>query len=351
MTELVEEIKPAVARVPFLTTFEITTALGFLAFARQECNAAVIEVGLGGRLDATNIVTPKVSVITSLSYDHMAVLGNTLAKIAGEKAGIIKPGIPVVSAPQKEEAVEVLERIANEKGSPLTLVGRDVKFERLTSSLDGQSLRVADERPLTIDHRPSTLDLQLPLLGIHQIENAATAYAALRTSDIEISDEAIQKGFSQVKWRARFEVARREPPVIFDSAHNQDSFKRLRESLDEYFPDRQAYVIFGASEDKNIPGMFVEMKPKIKKLIVTRADHPRALEPEKIVELANQAGLESEPVSPVEAAFRRALELSEKDGSIVLSAGSMFVTAEVMQAWNKLTLSPNPSPLETENKG
>jgi dihydrofolate synthase/folylpolyglutamate synthase len=106
--------------------------------------------------------------------------------------------------------------------------------------------------------------------------------------------------------------------------------------LETYFPGRQVYLIFGASEDKNIPGMFAEMKPKIKKLIVTRADHPRALEPEKIIELAKQAGLESEAVSPVESAFVRALELSEKDGSIVLSAGSMFVTAEVMAAWNKI---------------
>jgi dihydrofolate synthase/folylpolyglutamate synthase len=329
MTELIVEIKSAVSRVPFLTTFEITTALGFLAFARLGCNAAVIEVGLGGRLDATNIVTPKVSVITSLSYDHTAVLGNTLAKIAGEKAGIIKPGIPVVSAPQVDEALEVLERIASEKGCHFVLIGRDVKFERLTSSLDGQSLRATDSDR-------STLDLELPLLGEHQVQNAATAYTALKISGIEITDEAIQKGFSQVKWRARFEVVRREPPVIFDSAHNQDSFVKLREALDEYFPGRQVYLIFGASEDKNIPGMFAEMKPKIKKLIVTRADHPRALEPQKIVELANLAGLESETVTPVESAFRRALELSEKDGSIVLSAGSMFVTAEVMQAWNKI---------------
>src|SRR6185503_19234055 len=122
-------------------------------------------------------------------------------------------------------------------------------------------------------------------------ENAATAYAALNASGLEITDEAIRKGFSQVKWRARFEVARREPPVIFDSAHNQDSFVRLRDTLEEYFPGRMAYLVFGASEDKNIPGMFAEMKPKIKKLIVTRADHPRALEPEKIIELAKQAGL------------------------------------------------------------
>jgi dihydrofolate synthase/folylpolyglutamate synthase len=330
MVELVEEIKPAVARVPFLTTFEITTALGFLAFARQGCNAAVVEVGLGGRLDATNIVTPKISAITSLSYDHMAVLGDTLAKIAGEKAGIIKQGLPVVSSPQKDEALDVLERVARLKECEFTLVGRDIRFGRLGASLDSQTLYLYSSTS------SSKMMVTIPLLGEHQMENAATAYAALKASGIELSDESIQKGFSQVKWRARFEIARRDPPVIFDSAHNQDSFLKLRQTLDEYFPGQQAYLIFGASEDKNIPGMFAEMKPKIKKLIVTRADHPRALEAEKIIELASQAGVESEAVSPVEAALARALELSAKDGSIVLSAGSMFVTAEVMQAWKKL---------------
>ncbi len=328
MVELVEEIKPAVAKIPKLTTFEITTALGFLAFAKQDVNAAVIEVGLGGRLDATNIVIPKVAVITSLSYDHMAVLGDTLAKIAGEKAGIIKPGVPVVSSPQKEEALEVLERVASKNDSRLVLVGRDVKFERLGSSLDGQLFRI-------IDAGTSSLDFQIPLLGEHQIQNAVTAYMALKTSGIDIPETAIRQGLSQVKWRARFEVVQREPPVIFDSAHNQDSFAKLHQALDEYFPGRQVYLIFGASEDKNIPGMFAEIKPKVRRLIVTRADHPRALPPEEIIRLADQAGLESEAVRPVEAAFRRALELSKKDGSIVLSADSMFVTAEAMQAWNK----------------
>lgn len=333
LVELVEEIKPAVAKIPKLTTFEITTALGFLAFAKQGCNAAVIEVGLGGRLDATNIVAPKVSVITSLSYDHMAVLGDTLAKIAGEKAGIIKRGVPVVSSSQKDEALEVLERVAKLEDSSFTLVGKDIKFESLSSSLDGQSLRIVD------DLRLSTFNLQLPLLGSHQLENAATAYAALKVSGLEISDEAIQKGFAQVKWRARFEIARRDPPVIFDSAHNEDSFVKLRETLETYFPDKKAYLIFGASEDKNIPGMFAALKPKIQRLIVTRADHPRALEEGRIVELARQAEIESEAVSPVESALARALELSAKDGSIVLSAGSMFVTAEVMRAWNKIESS------------
>jgi dihydrofolate synthase/folylpolyglutamate synthase len=346
LVEWVEELKPSVAKIPKLTTFEITTALGFLAFAREGCNAAVIEVGLGGRLDATNVVTPQVSVITSLSYDHMAVLGDTLAKIAGEKAGIIKEGRPVVSAPQKEEALEVLERVAKIKGCEFTLVGRDVGFEKLSSSLEGQMLRVSLLPPLAGGKRDRahsseahSLDLHIPLLGDHQIENAATAWAALRMSGLALSESAIQQGFSRVKWPARFEIARRDPPVIFDSAHNQDSFAKLRQTLEEYFPNRQVVLIFGASEDKNIPGMFAEMKPLIKRLIVTRADHPRALEVEAILRLAQQAEVEAEAVCPVEAALKRALELSAKDGSIVLSAGSMFVTAEVMQAWKNFALT------------
>jgi len=272
LTGLVEEIKPFVAKIEMLTTFEITTALAFMAFAKSDVNAAVFEVGLGGRLDATNIVTPKVSVITSLSYDHMAVLGDTLAKIAGEKAGIIKPGVPVVSAPQKDEALEVLLRVATFNKSELFLVGRDVTYEVKSTSLDGQVFILHNSRKAFI----------LPLLGSHQIENAATAYAALKASGLDILDEQIRKGFSQVKWRARFEVARRDPPVIFDSAHNQDSFAKLGETMQTYFPDKMVYLIFGASEDKNIFGMFAEMKSKIRKLIVTRADHPRALEVEKI---------------------------------------------------------------------
>jgi dihydrofolate synthase/folylpolyglutamate synthase len=326
MVELVEEIKPHVAKIPMLTTFEITTALGFMAFAKRGVDAAVIEVGLGGRLDATNVVTPRVSVITSLSMDHMAVLGDTLAKIAGEKAGIIKVGVPVVSSPQKPDAIEVLERVAREKNAPLTIVGKDVTFELVSSSLDGQQFRIQNSREA----------FRIPLLGSHQLTNAATAYAALTASGLSIPDETIQKGFSQVKWPARFEVARREPPVIFDSAHNDDSFAKLRETLETYFPGRQVTLIFGASEDKNIPGMFREMKSKIKRIIVTRADHPRALEVEKIQQLAEQAGVPHEAATPVSSALARALELSANDGSIVLSAGSMFVTAEVMREWKKV---------------
>ncbi len=328
MIDLVEEIKPAVSRIPKLTTFEITTALGFLAFAKNDVNAAVVEVGLGGRLDATNIVTPKVSVITSLSYDHMAVLGNTLAKIAGEKAGIIKPEVPVVSAPQTDEALEVLERIANEKNCPFILVGKDVKFERLESSLDGQELAVSFQQ--------SAISLKIPLLGSHQIQNAATAYSALKISRIKISDQAIQKGFSQVKWPARFEILRREPPVVIDSAHNRDSALRLRQTLDEYFPEKPVILVFCALEDKDISGMLEELKPRLEMVGATHADHPRAPSAEWIAEQVRKADIPVEAVSHVADALERALELAGEQ-KLVLSAGSVAFAGEVSAAWKNRT--------------
>lgn len=325
--DLVDEIKPVMASIPKLTTFEITTALGFLYFARQGCSAAVIEVGLGGRLDATNVVRPKVAVITSISYDHTAVLGDTLTLIAGEKAGIIKEGIPVVSAPQQREALTVLKKVAAQRLAPLTLVGRDVTVAPLLRSLSVQTFQVRSKKI-------AALTLSMSLLGAHQVDNAATAFAALEAAELGLSYSDIQNGFYRVKWPARFEVARQEPPVIFDSAHNRDSFARLRQTLDEYFPARPVYLVFGVSEDKMLGDMLEEIRPRATRLIATRADHPRALEAEKIVEMAAQAGMESEAATPVEAALARALELAGSTG-IVLSAGSLFVTAEVMRAWEK----------------
>lgn len=332
LIELVEEVKPAVAKIPKLTTFEITTALGFLAFTKNDVNAAVVEVGLGGRLDATNIVMPKVSVITSLSYDHMAILGNTLAEIAGEKAGIIKEGIPVVSAPQTEEALQVLERIAKQKYSQFILVGKDVKFERLTSSLDGQELAVSGAS--TSLHSAQRVKLGIPLLGAHQIENAAIAYAALKTSGIPISEEAIQKGFSQVKWPARFEILRREPPIVIDSAHNRDSSRRLRQTLDEYFPLKPVILIFCALEDKDITGILEELKARLERVVATQADHPRAPSAEWTAEQVKKVGIPVEAVTPVADALERALELAGTQ-KLVLSAGSVAFAGEVSAAWRK----------------
>ncbi|NOY97973.1 MAG: bifunctional folylpolyglutamate synthase/dihydrofolate synthase [Chloroflexi bacterium] len=308
----------------------MTTALAFLHFARQNVDAAVIEVGLGGRLDATNIVTPRVSVITSLSLDHTAVLGDTLTDISGEKAGIIKPGRPVVSAPQDDEALVVLERIAAERRAPLTIVGRDLTFTSLNHSLDGQRVRVSmpGDEPVI---------LGIPLLGSHQAENAAVAYAALQVFQREgllLETAHIQKGFAQAKWPGRFEVVRSNPPLVLDSAHNRYSAGKLRQTLDEYFPEWPVILIFGASEDKNVADMLAELAPRLERVVLTQAEHPRALEPEKLLPLAEQAGVEAEAVTPVEAAVARALELAGQR-ALVLSAGSIFVTAAVRAVLNK----------------
>ena len=302
-------------------------------FAQQNVGSAVIEVGLGGRLDATNVVTPRVAVITSLSYDHMAVLGNTLTLIAGEKAGIIKPGVPVVSSPQKDEARVVLEKIAAERNAPLTLVGRELTFERGEHSLEGQTLTILYRQ--TPDSNPKSVILRIPLLGQHQVVNATTAYAALQVSGLNISVEAIARGFAKVKWPCRFEIVRREPPVILDSAHNQDSFEKLGQTLEDFFPGRKVILIFGSSEDKDGSGMLAALKGRLKLVLATQANHPRALEPAIIVATAERLGIGAEAVLPVEAALARALELAASGGEIVLSAGSMFVTAEVKTAWEK----------------
>jgi len=325
LVALVDEIRPVVASIPNLTWFEITTLLAFLYFARQRCTAAVIEVGLGGRLDATNIVSPLVSVITSLSYDHTAILGETLAEIAAEKAGIVKPGAPLVLAPQKEEARQVVARIAAERGSPLIEVGRDYRFEALTHSLEGQSFRVwppQDKPPITLD---------IPLLGAHQVENAATAFAALQTataSGLAVSLEAIQQGFRRVSWPGRFEVLRREPPLVLDCAHNRDSALRLRQALDEYFPGRPVVLLFGASEDKDIAGMFAELLPHTRELILTRSFHPRAASPEHLARLAADFDCPTRIVEPLEAALPAALQAAGAD-AVTVAAGSIFIAAGV----------------------
>jgi dihydrofolate synthase/folylpolyglutamate synthase len=333
LVELVEQVKPHVAVVPKLTTFEITTAIGLLNFARQKVEAAVIEVGLGGRLDATNIVTPQVSVITSLSYDHMAVLGNTLTLIASEKAGIIKPDVPVVSAPQKEEALVVLEKVTGKYHVPMTLVGREVIFEAGEHSLEGQTLRISHRPSSTVQEK--SVILRIPLLGMHQVINAATAYSALKVSGLRVNDEDIARGFAKVYWPCRFEIVRNEPPVILDSAHNQDSFEKLDQTLEEYFPDRSIILIFGSSEDKDIAGMLEALKSRIKLILATRAVHPRAIAPENIIETANRLGVMAEATACVQDALTRAMDLAEVGREIIVSAGSMFVTAEVRTAWEK----------------
>jgi dihydrofolate synthase/folylpolyglutamate synthase len=333
LVALVQEVQPYLERGTKLTTFEITTALAFLHFARQGATAVVAEVGLGGRLDATNVVTPVVSVITSLSYDHMQILGNTLTEIAGEKAGIIKPGVPVVVSPQPEEARVVLERVAAERKAPLTQVGRDVIFALESYSLDGQSLSIHERG------KRKQARLTIPFLGAHQVENAATAYTALqvgRAYGLASRIDTIRKGFSQAIWPGRFEVLQRQPPVVVDSAHNRDSARRLRQALDDYFPERPVILIFGVSEDKDVEGILAELAPRLREVIATRSFHPRAMEPERLVELVRKAGQPARAVEAIEEALAEALN-SLDDQAMVLAAGSIFIAAATRHTWYNRT--------------
>jgi len=329
---LVDEFRPFLDRGTKLTTFEITTALAFLYFARQGVTAAVIEVGLGGRLDATNIVTPVVSVITSISYDHIQVLGNTLAEIAGEKAGIIKPGVPVIVAPQEEEARQAIARIAVERPAPLLQVGRDIGYQALEHDLDGQRLRVWAGQP---PDAAGALDLHIRLLGSHQVENAAVAYAALHTAagrGLSVGAAAIRQGFAAAVWPGRFEVLRRDPAVVVDSAHNRDSARKLRQTLVEYFPGKRVILIFGASEDKDISGMFAELLPGVSRLILTRSFHPRAADMEVLLQEAGRYLSDAIVVAAVEDALAEALRRQTPD-DLVLAAGSIFIAAGVRETW------------------
>ena len=344
LIDLVEEIKPFLDKGTRLTTFEITTALAFLYFARRGVSAAVAEVGLGGRLDATNVVEPVVSVITSISYDHTDILGKTLMEIAGEKAGIIKPGIPVVVAPQKEEARLAIVAKAVERSAPLTQVGRDFLFAPVSHSLASQSMLVweTSEQDLidayiesggTQEWEPTRL--VIPLLGYHQVENAATAYAALQVSrkrGLAISDEAIRIGFSRTSWPGRFEVLSHHPLVVVDSAHNRDSALKLRLALDDYFPGKPVILVFGASEDKDIEGMFAELMPRVRQVIATQSYHPRAMETERLVEMVHRFGRPVKVVAAVEDALAEAVRLSE-NGAMVLVTGSIFVAAGARHTW------------------
>lgn len=333
LIRLVEENKPVFESIAELTTFEITTSLGFLYFQKQNVEAAVLEVGLGGRLDATNVVLPSVTVITSLSYDHTALLGNTLAEIAGEKAGIIKPGIPVVVSPQEQEAIEVIKRIAAERSAPLIQMGKDYLFEPGTHTLEEQRLKIWQLRKNQSDGKAA--HLSIPLLGRHQVQNAATAYAALRTfsnAALPLSDQAIRDGFAKTNWPGRFEILQAQPPVVIDCAHNRDSAAKVRQTLQEYFPDRRSILVFGASEDKDIAGMFAELAPVTQRVIATKSFHPRAIDPEKLEEIARTYGLPVEIVPDVPEALEEALQ-ALADDTLVLVTGSIFIAAGAREAW------------------
>lgn len=345
--DLMKSIRPFINLVEGITTFELTTALAFLYFQQQKVDFAVVEVGLGGRLDATNVVDPLVAVITALSLDHINVLGDTLAQIAFEKAGIIKNDRPVVISPQKEEARRVLYRVAAERNAPLIEVGRDFLYAAGAHNLEGQNFSVWSQNEQNSvtkfiesggREEWSPKRFHIPLLGFHQIQNAATAFATLeivKGMGVNISDEEIYRGFAKVNWPGRFEVLSKKPLLVIDSAHNRESALRLRQTVDDYFPGKPVTLVFGASEDKDIDGMLLELLPRMNNVVATKSTHPRAMDPELIVESVLKFGKRGFATTSIEAALEKAIDLAGNE-SLILVSGSLFVAAAMRDVWLKL---------------
>ena len=332
LAALIAEVRPAVESVEGLTLFEVTTGLAFLYFARQQVDIGVIEVGLGGRLDATNVITPEISVITSLSLDHTRLLGNTLADIAREKGGIIKPGVPVVSAPQKPEAIAVLETIAAERDAPLTIAGQDWTWEALQHDFEQQTVSVRRAHP------PSAFDGEyvLSLLGDFQQENATVAIASAAVLYANghkwTTPATVRAGLAQTEWPGRMEVLQREPPVVIDCAHNPYSAETLVHSLKTWFPDTRWLLIFGASNDKDVPRVLEALLPLCEQIWVTRSHHPRSTAPEALAAHCAALGKEADIVMEPPRALATALE-QLKPGLGIIATGSVFLVADVRVAW------------------
>lgn len=335
MTSLVEDGRPLVDSIPDITTFEVTTALAFQYFAQQNVDLAVMEVGLGGRLDATNVIVPLVSVITSLSLDHTRLLGDSIDKIAFEKGGIIKPRVPVVSAPQQEKALDVLRAIAQERNSPLIEVGKDWVWQPGDRLAHGQILSVRTTM-LSDPVSPFDGEYELVLLGDFQQENAAVAIAAAdvlyKQGHHWATPDAMHTALRTVHWPGRLEVLSREPPMVVDCAHNPYSAKKLVESLESWFPGVRWVLLYGASRDKDIKGMLKALLPAAEHVIVTRSYHPRAAAPTELADLCADLDKGAEiAVDP-----RRALDHAQSHlgpGIGVLATGSIFLVADVREAW------------------
>jgi dihydrofolate synthase/folylpolyglutamate synthase len=320
-----EAVKRVQLRMPdrALVTFDVLTALGFLLFREADVQAQVIEVGLGGTLDSTNVFDTKdVAVITNIGLEHREILGNTIAEIAHQKAGIIVANCPTVMAPQRESAAEVFREVARERGSRLIEVAGVCSLRRDQANSDAQSFRL--RTPV------AGYQIKLPLLGKHQLDNAATAVLAveqLRPGGEKIPEEAIQKGLESVKWPARVELIKRRPLVVVDAAHTADSARSLRDTLTDYLRVRDATLIVGVMGDKDLDGLVSAIEPMARRVIATQADHPRALDAEVVARAFQNLGIETTWDRKLGAAIDTALNLSTPSDAIVI-LGSVALAGE-----------------------
>ena len=317
----IDELKKHEDGLGYISFFDVYTTLGLLFFALEEVDFAVLEVGMGGRLDATNVVQPLVSVITQISYDHMISLGDTIEAIATEKAGIIKDNSYVITSPQVPEALEIIRNTCAEKKARLFEVGSDVSFQKENGLFGVSGIFSKYE------------NLRIPLLGDHQLVNAATAVGALemlRFHGFTISAEDIRTGLEKVKWPARVEIIQRNPTIVLDTAHNAASAKALRDTIESNFSYEKLILVIGTSLHKDIKGMGRHLCPIADEIVLTKVDSPRAMDPEDIkVELA---GICRDVIitQNVASALEKAKSISGPSDLICIT-GSVYLAGEVMQ--------------------
>ena len=308
----------------FRTFFELTTALAFLYFARHQVDIAVVEVGLGGRLDTTNVLTPQVAVLTPIGLEHTRLLGATLSAIAGEKAGIIKPHGCVVSAPQAPEVVEVFARRCQDQDATLLLAERDFQWHVDLATCHGNRMH--------FDGFGQHLkDLEVPLLGRHQAANAAVALAVLSQLQQQgwpITETHMRQGLARVRWDGRMEVLGRAPWVLLDGAHTVEAADCLRQTLTELFPCRRVHFVLGLSRDKRVADIIATLAPVAHDMIVTRFHNPRACDPQVLADTVQRHGvavqIEPDPVVALAQARSKA-----QPTDVVCVTGSLLLLGEI----------------------
>jgi dihydrofolate synthase/folylpolyglutamate synthase len=313
-----------------LTTFEVGTAFAFLYFARANLDIAVIEVGTGGRFDATNLLEPLVSVITPISYDHTPTLGETLTEIAQHKAGILRAGRPGITSPQVDEARVVIEREAQALGAPLDEVGREWQWSAI-----GEAVRIESTHA---DFRP--LETRVGLLGDHQRDNATTAVAALHALDVtqpkfRVPPSALQHGLANVDWPGRLQVLSMRPWLVVDGAHNAASAQVVRVALDSLFHFDKLLLVVGLTLGKDAHGVLDALAPRADIVYLTRSQHERSTAPEELLPilgtLAPRARVSVH--ANVTAALEAAL-MSASPDDLILVTGSLFLVGEAL-VWSR----------------
>ncbi len=308
-----------------LTVFEILTVLAFAWFAEQKCDFQVLEVGMGGRFDATNVIQPEVCLLTSISLDHTEILGDTIAKIAFEKCGIIKPGCVVVSHPQPTEASQVINETCRAKKVKLIQTGREVSSRGVSHNLHNQSMIVKG--------RLDDYTLTIPLLGQHQLDNAAAAVAALEVlieRGFPISKGAMTEGLAKVEFAGRLQIAGERPWIVLDGGHNPGAAKKLKEALQEYFKPMRSILVIGMSADKDMAGVAAALSPVFDQVITTRSDNPRSAKPEMLAELFKAQGKHVTTSENIPQALAQARQTAEQNDLICVT-GSLFVVGEALK--------------------